>query len=699
MKINDGVLANTLHNEENYSLLSYTTTLFSQPFQFNTDSMKKNIDITISSTTVTCVDTDYIDDTTLSEEGVTLFGETKTIDDIGVYGYGPITGYSSHGCSEISAFTFKNLKMKYESSSVTALRGATYVGAAKKVYIILTDAPESDTSSESYYELLTRLVRDQIFYVTGGGPAIVTATGGNGLDISGSSNQVADVAAYLESIYNGTTIWHAPQFEYPLTDLLPVAIFDVLDIQGEQILTIDQKHLGTDSITLTFGNLDKSVALAPGASDLEYHFAVYDPNKQLMPLGGEGNNEITIDSSSADGAYTFELTVSHGFTDPEDNRELTSVAATRQLIVLNDTTPPTVTRVDSSATPHTGSSITLDLSDSGSGVAAYAIGKAIGSAEPIYEDEVVLDQPVASKQIVIPTENEDFTQYVKVYDACGNELIWSVAHVAESGGADYIIVASAGTGGSIDPSGSIEIEAHSDKKYTITPSKGYDISDVLVDGVSVGKVTEYSFSDITADHTIAAVFVLHDSVCPSKQFTDVDTTRWYHESIDYVLLAGLFKGTSATTFKPCSAMTRAMLVVVLHRLEGVPAVSADNPFTDVASKKWYTDAITWASAKGIIKGYSLHSFGPEADITREQLVTILFRYAQYKGYDVSIGEDTNTLSYKDASAISKYALPAVQWACGVGIMQGDGVKLDPQGNATRAQAAAMFMRFIENVVE
>ena len=540
--------------------------------------------------------------------------------------------------------------------------------------------------------------------MTGGGSAIINGIGGNGLDISESSDQVADIAAYLESIYSETTIWDYPQIQYPLTDLLPVAIFDVLDTRDDQILTIDQKHIGSDSFTLTFGNLEKSVVLANGAGELSYHFAVYNPNRQLMTLEGEGNNEITIDSSSAAGTYTFELIVSHGFTDPEDTRELTSVAATRQLIVLNDTTPPTVTRVGSTATPHTGSSITLNLSDSESGVSAYAVGKATDSNEPVYEDEILLDQPVALKQIVILTENTNFTQYVKAYDACGNELIWSVAHAAEtiySGGSDeayYTITASAGTGGSITPSGSIQISEYSGKKFAIAPSEGYEISDVLVDGVSVGKVTEYSFSNINTNHTIAAVFAVHGSVCPSKPFTDVDTTQWYHDGIDYVILAGLFNGTSDTIFEPNTDMTRAMLVTVLWRLDQKPDATISSLFADVAAGTWYTDAVAWAAENDIVKGYDADTFGPNDPITREQMAAILYRYASHKGYDLTTSNDLD--SFVDAGDVSAWALSAMKWAVTKELITGvSSTSLDPAGNASRAQVATILMRFVENIVK
>lgn len=208
----------------------------------------------------------------------------------------------------------------------------------------------------------------------------------------------------------------------------------------------------------------------------------------------------------------------------------------------------------------------------------------------------------------------------------------------------YSIIAISNEGGTITPAGTTNIVKNGSKTYTITPQAGYKIADVLVDGVSVGVVATYTFSSVTTNHKIEAKFA-HD--CPSAPFTDVDITQWYHEGIDYVLLTGLFKGTSATTFEPNAPMTRAMLVTVLHRVEGAPTAITENPFADVASGKWYTNAVVWASAKGIVKGYDAETFGPEDLITREQMATILYRYAENKGYDVSVGENTNILSFED----------------------------------------------------
>ncbi|MDD4753006.1 MAG: S-layer homology domain-containing protein [Desulfitobacteriaceae bacterium] len=181
-------------------------------------------------------------------------------------------------------------------------------------------------------------------------------------------------------------------------------------------------------------------------------------------------------------------------------------------------------------------------------------------------------------------------------------------------------------------------------------------------------------------------------------FTDVTIDDWFASEIMWAYENGLIIGTSSTTFSPHDATTRGMIVTILYRLESAPAAAA-NPFSDVEADKYYTDAVTWAAENGVVSGYGNGNFGPEDPVTREQLAVILFNYAKFKGYDVSVGENTNIFSYEDAGKISEYAISAIQWACGAGILRGDGAKLDPQGNATRAQVAAMLMRFVENVVK
>ena len=181
-------------------------------------------------------------------------------------------------------------------------------------------------------------------------------------------------------------------------------------------------------------------------------------------------------------------------------------------------------------------------------------------------------------------------------------------------------------------------------------------------------------------------------------FTDVVRGDWFFDDVRYVYETGLMNGVTATRFAPYGSTTRGMIVTILYRMEGQPAVSRDCPFTDVASGSYYERAITWAAANGIVTGHSGTIFAPDASITREQLAAILYRYAVYKGLDVSVGENTNILSYEDFASLSEYAIPAMQWACGAGVLYGFGGSLLPDAPANRLQAAAILHRFCVNIL-
>ena len=181
-------------------------------------------------------------------------------------------------------------------------------------------------------------------------------------------------------------------------------------------------------------------------------------------------------------------------------------------------------------------------------------------------------------------------------------------------------------------------------------------------------------------------------------FTDVGRGDWFFDDVRYVYETGLMNGVSATRFAPYGSTTRGMIVTILYRMDGQPAVSRDCPFTDVASGSYYERAITWAAANGIVTGHSGTIFAPDANITREQLAAILYRYAVYKGLDVSVGENTNILSYEDFASLSEYAIPAMQWACGAGVLYGFGGSLLPDAPANRLQAAAILHRFCVNIL-
>ena len=158
----------------------------------------------------------------------------------------------------------------------------------------------------------------------------------------------------------------------------------------------------------------------------------------------------------------------------------------------------------------------------------------------------------------------------------------------------------------------------------------------------------------------------------------------------------LMKGTSVTTFSPNLTTTRSMIVTILYRLENEPSVSGKCPFSDVKSGSYYENAITWAAANGIVGGYGEGKFGPDDNITREQMAAILYRYAQYKGYDVSDKADLG--KFTDSGKIGAWAADAMAWANANALVNGvSATILNPQGEATRAQVAAILHRFCENV--
>lgn len=267
----------------------------------------------------------------------------------------------------------------------------------------------------------------------------------------------------------------------------------------------------------------------------------------------------------------------------------------------------------------------------------------------------------------------------------------------------YYITPKASDGGRISPSSKVELAKNKSKTFTITANEGYIIEDVLVDGKSVGKVSDYTFDSIKSNHTIEAKFTKGESVTvpekvpeASAQFIDLDLSGWYMGSINYILERKLFNGTSATTFEPNSRMTRAMLVTVLHRLEGNPLPIGGHPYKDALNVAWYQNPVAWGTENGVVKGYGNEMFKPNNPLTREEMASIFYRFATYKGYDISAAADLS--KYNDTEDIYSWALPAIKWAVGEEIMEGiDETTLQPKGYATRAQVATILMKFIETV--
>ena len=272
---------------------------------------------------------------------------------------------------------------------------------------------------------------------------------------------------------------------------------------------------------------------------------------------------------------------------------------------------------------------------------------------------------------------------------------------SSSGKTTYKVTTSAVNNGGVNASPS-SAEKGATITITLSPDKGYKLDKLTVTDGSGKTVSTVKKSDTVYTFTMPAsavkvgVSYVKATETPSKtKFNDVSANDWFASAVDYVTGKGMMNGTADNTFSPKAHTTRGMVVTVLYRLENQPSTSAAS-FTDVASGAYYANAVAWANANGIVSGYGSGKFGPNDKVTREQLAAILYRYAQYKKYDVSGAKSLD--GYTDAQSVSSYAVPALQWANAAGIVTGkSGSKLDPKGNATRAEVAAMLMRFCENV--
>lgn len=246
---------------------------------------------------------------------------------------------------------------------------------------------------------------------------------------------------------------------------------------------------------------------------------------------------------------------------------------------------------------------------------------------------------------------------------------------------------------------------------TVTPADGYKLDSLTVtdlkgNTIELTKVsdTKYTFVMPAGKVKITPVFVKIDgsdkdnTTNVDKRFSDVAADAWYAEYINYVAENGLMNGYEDGRFGPNDKTTRAQIVTVLYRMEGEPAVSSSSSFKDVsAGGQYYSAAVAWASRNDIVNGYEDGRFGPNDNVTREQIAAILYRYAAYKEYDTTLAG--NIASFSDAAKVSSWANSAIAWAVGEGLINGDNGALKPQGNATRAEIATLLTRFAKNIAE
>ncbi len=293
-----------------------------------------------------------------------------------------------------------------------------------------------------------------------------------------------------------------------------------------------------------------------------------------------------------------------------------------------------------------------------------------------------------------------------------------------SAGTSYDISVSAGSSdhGNIDISPS-RAAAGRTVTLTVTPDDGYVLNTLTVtdnDGEELELTKKddgtYTFVMPKGKVTVSASFTKESSDMPgetpggepgqtpgetpsSLPFTDVSSSDWFCGSVEYVFENGLMNGVSESSFDPDSNLTRSMITQILYNLEDRPSVSdsASDIYTDVASASWYADAVGWATSCGIVNGYGNGVFGPEDPVTREQMAAILYNYAVFKGYDTTFGTDP-LAGFLDSSDVSGWAADAMNWSVSSGLISGKGGGiLDPSGTATRAEVAAIFARFCEQI--
>ena len=229
--------------------------------------------------------------------------------------------------------------------------------------------------------------------------------------------------------------------------------------------------------------------------------------------------------------------------------------------------------------------------------------------------------------------------------------------------------------------------------YVFTGWSGTDLvgEDNLTVTIPAGSIGDRRY---TAHWEFDPTIIAALNPTPNVDFLDVSRTDWFYYDVRYVCENGLMNGTSRNRFSPYGTATRGMLVTILYRMENEPRCFGSAAFSDVKPGAYYEKAVVWASQNNIVSGYTDGTFRPDAPVTREQLASILYRYTLYRGQDVSAGETTSLTGYGDAQAVSSYALPAMRWACGTGILQGANGKLNSSGLATRAQLAAMLHRYL-----
>jgi hypothetical protein len=486
-----------------------------------------------------------------------------------------------------------------------------------------------------------------------------------------------------------------------------------LDIQAKEYTVTDT----TKALTLDITPMSKVVvSTAAEAADISTSETapVGDPKKLTV----EGPVDITITLPDGFATETDTVYVTHVKNEGEEDEVAylydSTITATDDGLVLSFTNP------------HGFSSFTFSTAAPAASIAreegTHAYASLYAAILDVTKDETITlhgddNVPVTVGRAISfsirggnaqITAGDNYVLETTVNDEDGTTTYTVTAKPAATGGtssgtSSYAISVANAEGGKVSASPA-KASKGTKVTLTVTAEDGKELDALTVTDAS-GKTLEttknadgtYTFTMPASKVTVTATFKDAETQepepaeedCPAEKFTDVDTSKWYHEAVDYVLTKGVMEGNSDGTFTPNGTLTRAQLAQILYNAAGKPEATAENPFTDVPENQWYAKAVIWAAQAGVVEGYGDGTFGPNDKISRQDLAVMLWRYA---------GEPTATktsLDFTDAAQASDYATAALLWASETGIVQGDNGKLSPKGSATRAEAATMVMRYLE----
>ena len=541
----------------------------------------------------------------------------------------------------------------------------------------------------------------------------------------------------------------------PKTTALTISNSAIVDARGGGIgagllQDLEKVSPADDSVGIVFDGDDGTVY---GSVTLQEDLTIGEGESLTIPDGAslDTNGKLTVDGGTLTQNGTVTGDIIYKVTGVSLNTDSLTLVEGGTATLAATITPSNATNQNVTWSSDNESVATVDqngrvtaVAQGGATITAAVDGKSaecyvtVNAAAPVPVTSVSLDKTSLG---LTEGDTETLTATVEPSDATNKNVTWSsddtsVATVDASGlvtavaRGTAVITATAADGSGASASCTVTVSSYlppANPNYRITveaaqggtvtadptaakagatvtltpvPDRGYQVGTVAVtdrfgDAVAVTEQADGTYTFTMPNGQVTVTVTFEQAPLP---FPDVTEGDWFYDAVRYAYETGLMDGVGDNLFAPNSETTRAQLVTILYRLEGEPEVSGTSGFTDVEAGTWYTDAVAWAAANGIVNGVSETEFAPGKDITREQLATILFRYAEAKGYDVSARADLS--AYPDADQIQSYATESVAWAVAEGLIQGfEDNTLRPAGNATRAQIATILMRFCEGVAK